>query len=127
MADHPMSAEEFLRQVGQIVKMPIDKPEAIVSALRDVRADFDAFAEWAGPYLDAGSWGGHSILDAIKQETITRDEEVKRLRALCARAAEKLDEYWDDGPAGQGWQSDVLTKLVSDLRGAAEGKEVTHG
>jgi hypothetical protein len=49
MADHPMSAEEFLRQVGQIVKMPIDKPEAIVSALRDVRADFDAFAEWAGP------------------------------------------------------------------------------
>lgn len=122
-----MTSDEFLRHVGQIVKMPIDKPETIVDALRDLRADFDAFAEWAGPYLDAGSWGGHSILDAIKQELLARDAEVTRLRALCARAAEKLDEYWDDGPAGQGWQSKELQTLVSDLRSADEGEEVTHG
>jgi hypothetical protein len=77
MADpSPMTPEQFLREVGEIVKMPIDKPETIASALRDIRADFDQFAEWAQPYLDSGSWGGHSILDAIKQETIKRDAKL---------------------------------------------------
>jgi hypothetical protein len=90
MTDHPMSAEEFLRQVAEIAKMPIDKPDTIVSALRDFRAEFDKFAEWARPYLDSGSWGGHSILDAIKQELLARDAEVKRLReALDMRNYER--------------------------------------
>ena len=86
MTDRPMSAEEFLRQVGEIVKMPIDKPDTIVSALRDIRADFDQFAEWAQPYLDSGSWGGHSILDAIKHEMLVRDQLIANLRKELAEA-----------------------------------------
>jgi hypothetical protein len=53
--------------------------------------------------------------------------EVKRLRALCGSAAKELDGVWDEGPAGEGWQSKRLSTLVSDLRDAAEGEEVTHG
>ena len=79
MAD-PMTPEQFLRQVGEIAKMPTDKPEGIVTALGDFRADFDQFAAWAQPYLDSGKWGGHSVLDAIKQELLARDAEIARLR-----------------------------------------------
>lgn len=50
-------------------------------------------------------------------------EEIRRLRALCGRAADKLDEYWDDGPAGEGWQSKELQALVGELWTARDGDE----
>jgi hypothetical protein len=115
------SADEFLRQVGEIVKMPIDKPDTIVSALRDVRADFDTFAEWAQPYLDSGLWGGHSILDAIKTELLARDEEVKRLRAALAQIAN-----WPQAEMYTSLASAVSMKAIAK-DALAVGEEVTHG
>ena len=81
-----MTPEEFLQQVAEIAAMPIDKPERIVRALRDYREADDRFQEWAQGYLRPGQWAGHDRADAIKQELLARDEEVKRLRAALAGA-----------------------------------------
>jgi len=42
--------------------------------------------------------------------------EVRRLRALCRKAAARLEDVWDDGPPDEGWQSDELSALVGELR-----------
>lgn len=42
--------------------------------------------------------------------------EVRRLRALCGRAADKLGDHWDEGPPGEGWQSDNLKALIDELK-----------
>lgn len=136
-----MTPEQFLREVGEILKMPTDKPETIVSALRDLRTDFDQFAEWAQPYLDSGSWGGHSILDAIKQELIARDESLKRVRALIEDwrlAAENfhlqaVTARDDRDTASRGALSMAYAQHVHELGEALQtpvkqaGEEVTHG
>lgn len=74
---------KFLRDIGEVTAMPVDKPEAIVDALRNYRTDDARFQEWAQGYLEQGQWSGHDRGEAIKAELLARDAEVRRLRGLC--------------------------------------------
>jgi hypothetical protein len=86
MPDPTMTPEQFLREVAV---MSPDKPERIVSTLRNFREDDDRFQEWAQGYLESAQWGGHNRADAIKQTLLARDEEVKRLRTVLNIAVDE--------------------------------------
>jgi hypothetical protein len=87
---------------------------ALIAEIRRLRAELVTMGELARAACERAK--------LAEDGGVTIQIEVKRLRALCARAAHKLGEYWDDGPLGQGWQSAELTTLVSELWEAATGK-----
>lgn len=45
-------------------------------------------------------------------------EEIERLRGLLTYAVAKLEDVWDDGPPGEGWQSSELSAWVNKCRAA---------
>lgn len=55
---------------------------------RDNHNRDDAFQEWAQTYLDSGRWAGHDRADAVKQELLERDDQLKQAEA---RAQERLE------------------------------------
>jgi hypothetical protein len=124
MPDPTMTPEEFLREVAEIAVMSPDKPERIVSALRNYREEDDRFQEWAQGYLESAQWGGHNRADAIKQTLLARDEEVKRLRAALKDLVEDLEARWDmrDPRTNPG-----IRHYVQRAKDALAGQEVTHG
>lgn len=122
MAEHSHAdLQKFLEDIGQIVKMPIDKPEAIVKVLRDSTAAEGRFLEWAQRYLDVVQgrvWP--DLGDGIKTELLARDEEVKRLRAALSKIANwNMSEAYANLPA---W---VMRSLAKEA--LAVGEEVNHG
>jgi hypothetical protein len=129
-----MTPEEFLKQIGEIAKMPIDKPEHIVSALRDHREDDDRFQEWAQHYVNTRPVRGGAGMDrgdVIKQELLARDEEVKRLRRLTSEFLElrdKFDTHWKRDPncVGARFVAGQIERVEAEMR-AAVGEDVTHG
>jgi hypothetical protein len=122
-----MTPEEFLRQVAEIARMPASRPAMIVAALRDHRAADGRFQEWAQSYINAHHVSGHAgryRSDVIKDELLSRDEEVKRLRTALKDLVEDLEARWDmrDPRTNPG-----IRHYVERANGALAGEEVTHG
>jgi hypothetical protein len=121
MAD-PMTPEQFLREVAEITGLPQDEPARIVRVLKRDRVDDERFHAWAQDYLErsARPSAGSDLGDAIRQELLARDEEVKRLRAALSQIANwPQDEmYTSLAPA-------VGMKAIA--KDALAGEEVTHG
>ena len=47
-------------------------------------------------------------------------DEISRLRNLVGRGKEVLEHHEDEGPYGEGWKSEELQSLISDMKDATE-------
>lgn len=54
----------------------------------------------------------------VTEDMVKGAEEIERLRSLLAYALTKLEDVWDEGPDGEGWQSTELTSWLEDCRAA---------